>query len=262
MKPNPFTYGEIDSTNAEAARLLREGSLPEGMVITADYQSGGRGQGKNVWVSDPGKNILMSWIVYPAFLSVKDQFQLSKAVSLAITDFLSHYAIDAEIKWPNDILCHGSKICGILIEHSVMGDQLRHCIVGIGLNVQQEVFPEFPWKATSLVLETAGKSAGKATGSVGSMAAGSVVDSTIDTLVQSLKGSLDARYSQLAGGEAPEISASYLQRLYRLNEPAEFTDGVSRFTGMIRGVDDTGQILVERGTVTRSYGFHEVQMVY
>lgn len=240
----------------------------------------------------------MSWIVYPAFLSVQDQFQLSKAVSLAITDFLSLFSIEAEIKWPNDILCSGSKICGILIENSIMGDELRHSIVGIGLNVRQEVFPEFPWKATSMYLEMAGnegagedkstgatsgsdssgEGAGKgsqevsgeisveATGEIAGKSAvaesGLVDDAAIGRLANLLTNSLEARYQQLAGGGASEMHTSYLQRLYRLDEPAEFTDGVTRFTGVIRGVDDTGHLLVERGSSIEGYGFHEIRMSY
>lgn len=243
MKHKPLTYREIDSTNAEAARLLRSGDLPGGMVILSDYQSGGRGQGKNVWVSDPEKNILMSWIVYPAFLSVQDQFQLSKAVSLAITDFLGAHSLEAVIKWPNDILCSGAKICGILIENSVMGGQIRHSIVGIGLNVRQERFPEFPWRATSMFLEAGTK-----------VAPG--------LLAESLAGFLDLRYDQLAGGGADEINSAYLQRLYRLDAPSEFTDGRSRFTGVVRGVDASGRLQVEAGTGIRSYGFHEIRMIH
>jgi len=242
MKHKPLTYREIDSTNAEAARQLRSGNLPGGMVIITDYQSGGRGQGENEWVSDPGKNILMSWIVYPAFLSVQDQFQLSKAVSLAITDFLGVHSLEAEIKWPNDILCNGAKICGILIENSIMGGQIMHSIVGVGLNVRQERFPEFPWRATSMFLETG-------------------TDVAPGPLAESLAGFLDLRYDQLAGGGAEEINRAYLQRLFRLDASSEFTHGRSRFTGVVRGVDDSGRLRVEAGGKISSYGFHEIRMI-
>jgi len=243
MKHNPLIYREIDSTNAEASRLLRAGRVPEGMIIMTDYQSSGRGREGRAWVSDPGKNILMSWLVYPAFLSVSDQFLLSKAVSVAITDFLSGYSLDARIKWPNDILCSGEKICGILIENSVLGMQLRHSIVGVGLNVHQEIFPDFPWKATSMRLQTG------------------ISDAT-DVLADQLTKSLQARYDQLAENGSCSMNRAYLQRLYRRDERSEFTDGNSRFTGVIRGVDELGQIQIESGFSTRSYGFHEITMIY
>ncbi len=243
MKHHPITYREIDSTNGEASRLLRKGRLPEGQVIIADYQSGGRGLGEHRWLSEPGKNILMSWVVYPAFLSVSDQFQLSKAVSLAITDFLSRYSLDARIKWPNDILCGGEKICGILIENSVLGIQLSHSIVGIGLNVQQEIFPEFPWKATSMRLQTG-------------------LSDAPGVLADRLTNALQVRYDQLADTGSGAISRAYLERLYRKDELSEFADGNSRFTGVIRGVDEIGQIQIESGSSTRNYGFHEITMIY
>jgi BirA family biotin operon repressor/biotin-[acetyl-CoA-carboxylase] ligase len=279
MKHNLLTYREVDSTNAEAARLLREEPLPGGTVIRADYQSGGRGQGKNSWVSDRGKNLLMSWIVYPAFLSVQDQFQLSKAVSLGITDFLAAHSMEASVKWPNDILCNGSKICGILIENAVMGGRLRHSIAGIGLNVHQETFPLFQWRATSMALEMSrGNAAGNAgTSEAGSAAnntsgnasvtasgisTGSFAGATLDALANRLIVSLEARYAQLSGGGAEAISRDYLQRLYRLDGLSEYTDGKSWFTGVARGVDDSGRLMVETGSGIKSYGFHEIQMVF
>jgi BirA family biotin operon repressor/biotin-[acetyl-CoA-carboxylase] ligase len=243
MNRHPIVYRETDSTNAEASRLLKTGNVPEGLVIRSDYQSSGRGQGKHSWVSDRGKNLLMSWIVYPAFLSVSEQFQLSKAVSLAITDFLSRHALDVKIKWPNDILCNGEKICGILIENSLVGIQLRHSIVGIGLNVHQEVFPDFPWKATSMQLQIG-------------------VSYALGDLADGLTDCLEARYEQLAEQGSGEINRSYLERLYRIDEPSLFKGGNTQFTGVIRGVDDTGQVQVERRQSIRSYGFHEVTMIY
>lgn len=243
MKHRPIIYREIDSTNAEASRLLRKGRLPEGQVIITDYQSGGRGLGAHTWLSEPGKNILMSWVVYPAFLSVSDQFQLSKAVSLAITDFLSQYSMDAKIKWPNDILCGGEKICGILIENSVLGTQLSHSIVGIGLNVHQEIFPGFPWKATSMRLQTG-------------------ISDAPGVLAERLTNSLQARYGQLAENGSGAISRAYLDRLYRKDELSVFTEENTRFRGVIRGVDELGQIQIESGSSTGSYGFHEITMIY
>jgi BirA family biotin operon repressor/biotin-[acetyl-CoA-carboxylase] ligase len=282
MKHNLLTYREVDSTNAEAARLLKEEPLPGGTVIQADYQSGGRGQGKNRWVSDRGNNLLMSWIVYPAFLSVQDQFQLSKAVAVAITDFLSAHFLSAVVKWPNDILCDGAKICGILIEHAVMGGQLRHSIVGIGLNVYQEAFPSFPWRATSMALEmkrskgagdaglpaavnnghgAAGNISGNADVSAAGISNGSLSGIPIDALASRLTAFLEARYAQLAGSNADEISRVYLQRFYRLDELSEYTDGKSRFRGVARGVDDSGQLMLETGSGIKHFGFHELQMV-
>ena len=153
MERNMITYAELDSTNGEAARLSASGSLMGEFFVSANYQLDGKGQAGRKWVSDPGMNLLMSWVVFPAFLSVNQQFQLSKAVSLAISDLLEGYSISCRIKWPNDIISNSGKIAGILIENSWQGSEIRQSIVGIGLNVNQKTFPVFPYVAAGMIKE-------------------------------------------------------------------------------------------------------------
>ena len=243
MSPQLLRYREVDSTNTEAGRLLKAGELSEGAIILADYQRTGRGQGDHSWISSPGKNLLMSWVMYPAFLSVSHQFSLSKAVSLAIRDLLSDHGIDVMIKWPNDILCRGNKICGILLENSVMGESIRHSIAGIGLNVNQESFPDFPWKPTSMKLETGReKETGLLAGELGYL--------------------LAKRCAQLQN-EGPQcLDQEYLQAFYYLDESHDFTDGEKIFPAVARGVDESGRLLLEINGATDAFGFHEVKMIY
>ena len=123
MEYNTIHLAEVNSTNNYLKELYVAGGLVENTVVLADYQVAGRGQGEHVWVSDKQMNLLFSWIVFPAFLAVSDQFRLSKAVSLGIVDALEKIGLKVQIKWPNDIICNGRKIGGILIENSIMGNK-------------------------------------------------------------------------------------------------------------------------------------------
>jgi BirA family transcriptional regulator, biotin operon repressor / biotin---[acetyl-CoA-carboxylase] ligase len=243
MKRNLIAYKEIDSTNSEAARIVSDGSVAGEFFVSAEYQGSGRGQSGNRWVSDPGKNLLMSWVVYPAFLSVGQQFQLSKAVSLAISDLLDSHSIPSTIKWPNDIICNSGKVGGILIENCWQGSVIRHSIIGIGLNINQKEFPSFPYRAAGMLTEREGSY-------------------NPARIMEELIGYLESRYGQLQRGDMGLIDSDYLARLFRNGEKALFSDGSTDFTGRIRGVSEIGELIVERDRVLHAYGFHEVKMRY
>ena len=122
-------------------------------MVSVDYQYAGKGQGDHQWHSRPGENLLMSLLLFPAFLSASDQFYLSRVASLALIDTLKTLKLAPLIKWPNDILVNRRKLAGILIENGITGNKLSHSIIGIGMNLNQTEFPDFPLKATSVALE-------------------------------------------------------------------------------------------------------------
>ena len=146
---------ETDSTNDEAARRISY--LDNLSVLSAVKQISGRGQRKNVWISEPGKNLTFSIVLKfrhsdsPADssllppLAAREQQMISDITASTAVSFLRKHGIIAQIKQPNDILVDGRKICGILIEHTVRGMHLVHSIVGVGLNVNQKHFdPSLP----------------------------------------------------------------------------------------------------------------------
>lgn len=243
MERNIIRLKRVDSTNNAAARIIAHESRDEQFYVLADYQEYGRGQADHGWVSEPGKNLLLSKVVFPAFLSVSDQFLLSKAVSLSIRDLLNDFSISALIKWPNDILTSSGKIAGILIENSLTGHQISHCIIGVGLNVLQENFPVFPYPATSMALDAARKPA-------------------LSAVESALLTHLEKRYNQLEKGESDPLSREYLEALYRLNEDSLFSDGKNEFRGMITGVNRFGELEIKTGQGIHSYGFHQVRMIH
>lgn len=131
---------ETASTNSWLAARARESS--KGLTVLCRRQTAGRGQRGNSWESEPDKNITMSLLLKPAGLHPSRQFLVSQAVSVAIVTVLSRYLPGHEvcIKWPNDIYVGDRKICGILIENSITQSGINHCIVGMGINVNQTRF--------------------------------------------------------------------------------------------------------------------------
>ena len=145
---------ETDSTNKYLNELCNKQCVEELTTITADFQTSGRGQRGNSWESEAGQNLMFSFVLYPTFLKARRQFLLSQIISLAIKEELERYVSNISIKWPNDIVINGKKICGILTEMSAQFDYINHIVIGIGINVHNESFPEeLQDHAGSLLLE-------------------------------------------------------------------------------------------------------------
>lgn len=141
---------ETDSTN----NYLRNYSNEKGKemtVVKTEYQTAGKGQGKNTWESEAGKNLLFSVLAHPAGVPANRQFILSMAIALAVKDTLHHIVGDVQIKWPNDIYWHGHKMGGILIECTLSGGMVKDCIMGVGINVNQEEFTTVEKHPLSLI---------------------------------------------------------------------------------------------------------------
>ena len=149
---NHIKLDSVDSTNSFILSLQQTDVFREGLVVSANYQTSGNGQMGKSWISNTNENILLSLLLEP-MISVSNNFVISKIVSLAICDLLIRYGVYPKIKWPNDILVLNYKIAGLLIQNKLKGDLITHSIIGIGLNVNQIVFPKFLTQATSLSLE-------------------------------------------------------------------------------------------------------------
>lgn len=129
---------EVDSTNSY---IIREAdNLQSPVMATAFRQTAGQGQRGNSWESEEGKNLTFSIFYRAIFLRPIEQFAMSEAVALAVTDFLGMHGIQAKVKWPNDIYVDDHKICGILIRHSILGDSLDKSVIGVGININQTHF--------------------------------------------------------------------------------------------------------------------------
>lgn len=132
---------EIESVGSTNAWMCEHAKTETGdCLVFAREQTAGRGQRGNTWESEPGKNLTASLLLHPKGIEPARQFTVSEAVALAVVDLLAEIGLEALVKWPNDIYVEGRKICGILIEHSIMGRSILHTIAGVGINVNQEIF--------------------------------------------------------------------------------------------------------------------------
>ena len=223
-------FPELPSTNDLAAELMSKSRPPEGTVVRADNQTAGHGQFGSKWLSAAGQNLLVSIILYPSWLPPERQFDLSMAVALALHDTASALYPDGSwsVKWPNDLYEGDRKIAGILIKNSISSGQIQSSVVGIGLNINQTSFDASLPNPASLAL-VSGK------------------NYDTDAVAVMLFESLEHRYLQLKSGAGKAIRAGYEQILYRKDIRSEFErlpEG-SHFTGIIRGVGDSGMLLVE-----------------
>lgn len=228
------------STNNYAIGQMRENEVEEGAVFLAVSQTEGKGQQANRWESEDGKNLTFSIVLKPAFLEIIDQFMLSKAVCLGICGFLSSRVDGIRIKWPNDIYAGDRKICGILIENSILGGRFASSVVGIGLNINQLRFVSDAPNPVSLAQLTG-------------------QEADLDWVLAEVLSSIDGYYRLLLAGEYEMINDEFEAQLYRRGEWHRFRDEHHTYTGRIIGVNKIGQLRVEEenGWVNE-YHFKEV----
>jgi len=147
-------FPSVESTNTLAMREAEAGA-PDGSVYFADEQTLGRGRGAHGWESRPGSGLYVSVVLRPR-LAPADVLWLSLAAGLAAQEGVRRtVGLEADIRWPNDLLLGRRKFCGILTELNAEVTRVRHAVVGIGINVHQAEFPEeLRELATSLRIET------------------------------------------------------------------------------------------------------------
>ncbi len=231
---------EIGSTNNYAANLLLTKRPPEGAVFVADSQVDGRGHASTTWESEPDKNLTFSILLYPDFLEISRQFEISKMISLGVSDFLKGLTENVSIKWPNDLYIGKGKVAGILIENSVRLSNISSCIVGIGLNVNQLSFSSQLPNPVSV-----------------SQITGDVYDLKASLADLCLK--IDARYQQLRNSEFSQIDQHYIEMLYQYKIWSQYSDENGDFEGRITGVDAIGRLQIEtRSGKINKYQFKEV----
>lgn len=150
-------FDTIDSTNTKAQELAEKG-YPSGTLIVADKQESGKGRRGRSWVSPSGTGIFMTLMIKPD-INPNNASMLTLVAALAVAKAITSVTGEkALIKWPNDIVVNGKKVCGILTEMNAQFDYINHIVVGIGINVHNESFPEeISQMASSLMIEAGGK---------------------------------------------------------------------------------------------------------
>lgn len=231
-------FPSIDSTNTYAMQQADAGAA-DGSVYFADEQTGGRGRGAHSWVSPPGSGLYVSVLLRPQ-IAPADILWLSLAAGLAAQSAIQTLtSLNADLRWPNDLLLGRRKFCGILTELNAEVTRVRHAVVGIGINVHQPHFPaELKDIATSLTIET-GRSWPR------------------QELLIALLQSLDREVVALTSTSDPRQAAHHIRE--RLEAGSSWVRGkrvmvdeAGGFSGTTEGLDARGFLLVRTPSGVRT----------
>ena len=241
-----YVYKHLEETDS-TIRYMREEMPATGHFLTfvmADYQTAGRGQGTNTWESERGKNLLCSIRVAPEGLPANRQYVILQAAALAVLDTLSEFTDGLTIKWPNDIYWHDSKISGTLTECTISHGMVTSCIIGIGVNINQEQFTSDAPNPISLC----------------SIIGRQENIMHIGTAILWRIGFFFVHH--INEGRLHHIHDLYLQSLYRREGLHPFRDADGTFTASIETVEPDGHLLLRRtdGRLSR-YAFKEVGFI-
>ena len=219
---------QTDSTNAYLQRLQATTDI-SGCAVVACRQTAGKGMGSNTWESAEGQNLTFSIAFDMSFLPAAMQFQLSKAVPLGILKALKESVPEKtfKIKWPNDIYCENHKIGGILINSTIKGTMMDVSIIGIGLNVNQLEFQDWPTHPASLRNLT-----------------GKTYD--LEPLLHSICQHLEAEKERLKRccerNDFTAMHDDYLNHLFSYHAWTEYEIAGNRKRLFMEGIDDFGRL--------------------
>lgn len=222
-----FCCEELDSTNTKA-KQLGEGDAPHGLLVVAEQQTAGKGRLGRGWESEPGVNIYMSILLRPQ-IPPECAPMLTLVAALAVAAGVKAVSgVEAMIKWPNDIVAEGKKICGILTEMSGDMDAIRYLVTGIGINVNGAEFPaELEEKAISL-RQLKGRSYSRS--------------HLIAEVMKYFEYYYDIfiRTQDLSG-----FMAEYNQKMANLDRRVKVLLSRDSYEGVARGITEKGELLVE-----------------
>lgn len=246
---NVIHLGSVDSTNNYLRYLVEQDpNLETYTIVTADSQTQGKGQRGNKWDSEPGMNLHFSMLLRPDLLAAPKArlFDINVISALAVREALNDRISRSRvfIKWPNDILVEDKKIAGILTENQFSGFALEYSIVGIGVNVNQTDFHDYPRPATSLAIESEGE-----------------VD--LLQLSKDIAKGIRKRIDNLPAS-ADDLRNKYHQHLYKLGDSEWYksSDG-EIFKGTIQYVEENGLLIIRDDATgkNRSFAFKQVQFM-
>jgi BirA family biotin operon repressor/biotin-[acetyl-CoA-carboxylase] ligase len=142
---------KVDSTNNYAMAQVRKGTASHGTAYFAHKQTSGKGQRGKTWIANERQNLIISIVIEPRNILIRNSFYVSAFVAVSCYDLFKKYAgLETRIKWPNDIYWRDRKAGGILIENVLRNEHWSYAIVGIGLNINQTIFPSTVPNAVSL----------------------------------------------------------------------------------------------------------------
>jgi len=237
----------IGSTNTYLRSLNGGDPQYDYEVAVAGFQTAGRGQKGNTWESEAGKNLLFSILAHPLNIKVQEQFYISESIALATSDAVitaigPQYAPGVSVKWSNDIYWNDFKMAGILIENTLQGSSILDTVVGVGLDVNQEVFLSDAPNPISLKNITGREFD---------------LDALLNDIVDRFIG-----YMELPADKRPDVDKLYRSRLYRREGFHKFRDVQGEFEARIEGVRPDGCLMLFTDSGQhRVYEFKQVQFI-
>lgn len=230
-----YYYDTIDSTNNKAKFLAEEGAA-NGTLVVSDIQTGGRGRRGRKWESPSGTGIWMTLILKPE-IEIANASMLTIVMAIAVADAIKEYSgLEGMIKWPNDIVINGKKICGILTEMSIEMDHINHIVVGVGINVNTRNFPkELEDRATSMALE-GGKNYKRA------------------QLIKLVMQHFEEEFEVFIKTQSlKDQITKYNQMLVNVDEQVMVCEPNCEYKGTARGINEKGELLVEKENGEKVY---------
>ena len=238
---NQIKLDETVSTNDFLLDLDKMTFINSNVVVTANYQKFGRGKQIRKWESKKGKNLLLS-ILFKHKLKLKEQFNFSVIISLALKDLLSEILDDKVfIKWPNDIIVNDKKIAGFIIENKSNNSMIHTSILGIGLNVNQTLFQNYNPEATSVIKLTK-------------------KESDVDLIKDRLLFYLEKYY--LSEDCFIENLHNYNECLYAKNKDLKFKSKNKVFEGKILRVKKRGEIIIKTEKKEKTVELNDLEYIY
>ena len=241
---NIIKLDAIDSTNNYLKKIILNEGINDYTVVTAKFQTQGKGQLGTEWESEHSKNLICSVYKKEINIKVQDQFVISALVSLALIKTLRKVNLsNMHIKWPNDIMSDNKKICGILIENIVKENYIKDTVIGIGLNVNQTIFNNLPNAASIKNL-------------IG-------ITCSIDEILKDLVKNVKYYFNELDKSSINSIFEKYEDALFRINKPSTFKNSKGEiFSGYIKGVSRLGKLSVMlEDNLVESYDLKEISML-
>ena len=221
-----YEYDSLESSNETLKDLYLQDSLPEGTIVIAHAQSKGKGQRGKKWESEAGKNLLFTLLLRPKKMDYL--YLLNMTIAVSIKQCLQKQ-VSAEnqvsIKWPNDVLIDGKKVAGVLIENKIVGNIFEASFIGIGINVNQAIFPKFNRAAISVK---------------------NVLKKELDlkVILKDLLDNISANYLMLKS-DSKSIVNLYLKSLYLKHKLSNFLYKGTEIQMTIIGVNEIGQLCLQ-----------------
>jgi len=244
MKTRYIYKSTVTSTNGFASDLLSKSNPSEILCIYTHNQTEGKGQIGRKWHAETGKNLTFSVVLSPSKFPVELQFVLNKKIALVIRKFVeTKIHRPTTIKWPNDIYVDNKKIAGILVQNILQGKKIKHCIVGVGMNINQKTFPKNIPNPTSFALE----------GYTG-------VNKLLSLLFElvSLIAEIDVASLEM---ERTKTAEDYNEHLFGNGKTRKFICNQETLVGKVLEVNDKGQLCLQDKKQIKAYNFGEIRWV-